>query len=288
MFFVVPLKCDKLHNIVNIIESIILGIVQGLTEFLPVSSSGHLVLVGKLLKLPNQQDIQFIRFVVIVHLGTLAAVICIYRTQVRRLLKGIFRGRIRLQNGKWKFQNPDTKMVCLLALATIPAVLVGVLFNNMIKGAFGNPLAAGVCLAVTGLVLFFLRFKKPEQEKVTSPRALIIGIAQAVAILPGMSRSGLTISAGIYSGVERTRAAEFSFLLSIPVILGAGLMEFRETASTGLAWTEGISLAAGGLAAAISGYLAIRFLLNVIKKGRLHYFAYYCWLVALIVIICYV
>jgi len=270
---------------VHIIESIVLGIVQGLTEFLPVSSSGHLVLVGKLLKLPNQQDLQFVRFVVVVHLGTLAAVICIYRAKIRRLLRGNFSGPIRLQNGKWKFQNPDTKMVCLLALATIPAVLVGVLFNNMIKGAFGNPLSAGICLAVTGLVLFFLRFKKQDQDKVTSLRALIIGIAQAVAILPGMSRSGLTISAGIYSGVERTRAAEFSFLLSIPVILGAGLMELREMASTGLTWAEGISLAVGGLSAAVSGYLAIRFLLNVIKKGRLHYFAYYCWLVALIVII---
>ncbi len=271
----------------NIIESIILGIVQGLTEFLPVSSSGHLVLVGKLLRLPDQQYLQFVRFVVIVHLGTLAAVICVYRAQIRRLLRGIFRGRIRLRNGKWKFQNPDTKMVCLLILATIPAVLVGVLSNNMIKGAFGNPLAVGVCLAVTGLVLFFLRFKKPEQDKVTSPRALIIGIAQAVAILPGMSRSGLTISAGIYSGVERTRSAEFSFLLSIPVILGAGFMELRDMTSAELTWAEGISLAVGGLAAAVSGYLAIRFLLNVIKKGRLHYFAYYCWLVALIVMIFY-
>jgi len=270
----------------NIIESIILGIVQGLTEFLPVSSSGHLVLVGRLLKLPGQNDLQFIRFVVVVHLGTLVAVICIYHTQVRRLLRGIFRGRIRLQNGKWTFQNPDTKMVCLLILATIPAVLVGIIFNDIIKGAFESPLTAGVCLAVTGLVLFCLRFKKSEQEKVTSLRALIIGIAQAVAILPGMSRSGLTISAGIYSGVERTRAAEFSFLLSIPVILGAGLMELRDMASAGLTWAEGVSLVVGGLAAAVSGYLAIRFLLNVIKKGRLHYFAYYCWLVALIVIIC--
>jgi len=270
----------------NIIESIILGIVQGLTEFLPVSSSGHLVLVGKLLKLPDQNDLQFVRFVVVVHLGTLAAVISVYRAKIRRLLRGVYRGRIRLRNGKWQFQNPDTKMVCLLALATIPAVLVGMLFNNMIKGAFGSPLTAGICLAVTGLVLFCLRFKKPGQEKVTSFRSLIIGIAQAVAILPGISRSGLTISAGIYSGVERTRAAEFSFLLSIPVILGAGLMEIRGMASTGLSWTEGISLVVGGLAAAFSGYLAIKFLLNVIKKGRLHYFAYYCWLVALIVIIC--
>ena len=260
----------------NIIESIILGIVQGLTEFLPVSSSGHLVLVGKLLKLPDQNDLQFVRFVVVVHLGTLAAVISVYRAKIRRLLRGVYRGRIRLRNGKWQFQNPDTKMVCLLALATIPAVLVGMLFNNMIKGAFGSPLTAGICLAVTGLVLFCLRFKKPGQEKVTSFRSLIIGIAQAVAILPGISRSGLTISAGIYSGVERTRAAEFSFLLSIPAILGAILIELKDIAHLSQS-PHLIPYAAGMLTAFAAGYAAILTLLRLVMNRQLYWFSFYCW-----------
>ena len=265
----------------NIIESIILGIVQGLTEFLPVSSSGHLVLTEELLGLPTHN----IRFVVVVHLGSLLAVLAVYREQVGRIIRGVFKGRIRYQKGKWRFSNPNTRMAGLLLLATIPAGLVGFFFAGLIERVFFQPFWVGIFLAVTGLILFCVRFVKPDDGRPNWWRVLIIGVAQAVAILPGMSRSGSTIAAGIYSGVDKSRAAEFSFLLSIPIILGVGAMEFGKMIETAPPATEIVTLLLGAVTSAISGYLAIRFLLNVIKKGRLHYFAYYCWLVALIVII---
>jgi len=265
----------------NIIEAIILGIVQGLTEFLPVSSSGHLVLTEELLGLTMHN----IRFVVVVHLGSLLAVLAVYRVQVGKIIRGLYKGRVRYRKGKWKFDNPNTRLSWLLLMATIPAGLVGFFFGGMIERVFYHPFWVGVCLIVTGLVLFCIRFVKTAEDGLNWWRAGIIGLAQAVAILPGMSRSGSTIAAGIYSGVEKSRAAEFSFLLSIPVILGAGVLEFRKMMETAPESAEIVTLLLGAAASAISGYLAIRFLLNVIKKGRLHYFAYYCWLVALIVII---
>lgn len=265
----------------SIIESIILGVVQGLTEFLPVSSSGHLVLAEELLGLTTHN----IRFVVVVHLGSLLAVLAVYREQVGRIIKGVFKGRVRYRKGKWSFSDPYTRLAWLLLLATIPAGLVGVFFRDLIERIFYHPFWVGICLMVTGLILFCVRFIKPDDGGPNWWRALVIGLAQALAILPGMSRSGSTIAAGIYSGVEKSRAAEFSFLLSIPVILGAGVLEFGKMMETAPEAAEIVTLLLGAAASAISGYLAIRFLLNVIKKGNLHYFAYYCWLVALIVII---
>ncbi len=265
----------------NIIEAIILGVLQGLTEFLPVSSSGHLVLAEKLLGL----SLENVRFVVMVHLGTVLAVIIAFRLQVWRLLRSLFRGKMRYRRGRWEFKNPDTRLACLLALATVPAALVGIFLGGLIRGSFFHPLAVGICLAVTGLVLFCLRFVKEKDEELSWRRALLIGICQALAILPGISRSGMTISAGIYSGMEKVRAAEFSFLLAIPVILGASLFEFGDMMTNGITSSEIVSLLVGTVCAAISGYLAIQFLLRVIRRGKLYYFAYYCWLVALIVII---
>jgi len=265
----------------SIIESIILGVVQGLTEFLPVSSSGHLVLTEELLGLSTHN----IRFVIVVHLGSLLAVLAVFREEVGRIIRGAYKGRVRYRKGKWRFPDPNTRMAWLLLLATIPAGLVGFFFGDRIESVFFQPFWVGIFLAVTGLILFCVRFVKPDNGSPNWWRALIIGVAQAVAILPGMSRSGATISAGIYSGVERSRAAEFSFLLSIPIILGAGVLEFGKMVETVPPPAEIVTLLLGAAASAISGYLAIRFLLNVIKKGRLYYFAYYCWLVALIVII---
>ena len=268
----------------NIIESIILGIVQGLTEFLPVSSSGHLVLAGKLLGITTEN----IRFMVVVHLGTLLALLAVYRVQVGRIVRGLLWGRVRYRRGRWTFSDPYTRLGWLLFLGTIPAGIVGILIGRRIGNFFNSPFLVGVCLAVTGLVLFCVRLIRPKESEPNWWRTIIIGVAQAVAILPGMSRSGLTITAGIYSGVEKSRAAEFSFLLSVPVILCAGALEVGQMIKVGLRLSEVLPLLAAFGAAAISGYLAIRFMLRIIKKGRLYYFAYYCWLVALIVFIFYI
>lgn len=265
----------------NIIEAIILGIVQGLTEFLPVSSSGHLVLAEELLGLTTHN----IRFVVVVHLGSLLAVLAVYRVQVGKIIRGLYKGRVRYRKGRWKFDDPNTRLSWLLVLATIPAGLAGFFFGGMIESVLFQPFWVGIFLAVTGLILFCIRFIKPEDGGLNWWRASIIGLAQAAAILPGISRSGSTIAAGIYSGVDKGRAAEFSFLLSIPVILGAGIMEFRKMMESAPEAAEIVTLLLGAAASAISGYLAIRVLLNIINKGKLYYFAYYCWLLAIVVII---
>ncbi len=264
----------------TVLEAIILGLVQGLTEFLPVSSSGHLVLTERLLGMTGEN----VRFIVMVHLGSLAAVLAVYRLQVLRLLRGIFLGRISRRNGRWRFSNPDTRLVLLLGAATIPAALFGFLAAGWIREIFSRPWVVGVSLLVTGSVLFGLRFVGDRRGGPTLPRALLVGLAQALAIFPGISRSGMTISAGIYSGIERTRAADFSFLLSIPIILGTGLYEFRGIAGEGIPRAEIVILLAGALAAALSGYGAIKLLLGVIKRRGLHCFAYYCWLAGLAVL----
>ncbi len=264
----------------NLYQSILLGIIQGLTEFFPVSSSGHLVLAERLLGVP----VENLRFEIVLHLGTLLAVLVAFRGQVGKVLKGLFAGRVRWKRGKFLFPNEETRLSWLLVLATIPAALVGLFFEEAIEKNFLDPLWVGVFLLVTGTVLFGTSFVKRPSGRPNWWRSLVIGIAQAAAVLPGVSRSGLTISAGIYSGVEREKAAEFSFLLSIPLILGAGLVKIKGMVETELPAGEVVLYLAGAAAAALSGYLAIRVVLSLLKKRRFAYFAYYCWLVGLLVI----
>ncbi len=261
-------------------EAIILGLVQGLTEFIPVSSSGHLVLAERLLGMTGEN----LRFIVAVHLGSLLAVLAVYRVQVGRLLKSIFVGRIRRKNGRWQFTNPDTRLLLLLGLATIPAAALGYLTAGWIRELFSRVWVVGISLLVTGTVLFSTRFAPDRKGGPNFFRALLVGLAQAAAIFPGISRSGMTISAGIHSGIQRTRAADFAFLLSIPIILGAGLYEFRDVAGEGIPRAEISVMVSGALAAAVSGYLAIRILLRVIRKKQLYFFGYYCWLAGLVVL----
>ncbi len=253
----------------TVLEAIILGLVQGLSEFLPISSSGHLVLAERLLGVEGDN----LRFIVVVHLGTLLAVLAVYRRVLLRLLRGL-----------GSFHSPEVRLILLLAAATVPAVLFSYFARSWIQESLARTWEVGLFLILTGAVLYGLRFRRDRGGRPNLPRALAVGLAQALAIFPGISRSGLTISAGIYSGMERTRAADFSFLLSIPIILGAGLYELWGVAGEGISSAEVGVLVAGGVTAALSGYLAIRFLLGVIKRRRLHYFAYYCWLAGLAVL----
>jgi undecaprenyl-diphosphatase len=262
----------------NLIQAIILGLVQGLTEFLPVSSSGHLVLVEKFLGLGASN----LRFEVAVHLATLLAVCYAFRRRIGKLIKAVFTGRIRRVKGKWQFNDDNLRLALLLILATIPAAVIGILFDDLIEQAFNNPIAVSLALLVTGAILFGTGRVAKRQEKISWKHSLIIGLSQALAILPGISRSGTTISAGIYSGADQEKSAEFSFLLSIPVILGAGLLEFKDVLKTGLPPGELAAIILGGLAAALSGYLAINILLKIIRNSKLQYFAYYCWAAGLV------
>ena len=265
----------------NLLESVLLGLVQGLTEFLPVSSSGHLVLAEEILKINPEENI---RFVVVVHLATLLAVIAFFRVEVVKIMKGIFFGRVRIRKGRVRFPDEYTRLAWLLVLATIPAVIIGLIWADKITELFYSSVSVGIFLIITGGLLMLVRFVHPPRGNLNWWKSLIIGIFQSLAMLPGISRSGSTISAGIYCGVNKEKAAEFSFLLSIPVILGAGVMEARKAVISGISFSELAILGAGALTAAVSGYLAIRFLLRVIRRGKLHYFAYYCWLIGLLVI----
>ena len=219
------------------------------------------------------------------HLGTLLAIIIIFRERIARVLKAMFRGRVRYKKGTFRFPNEDTRWAWLLVMATIPAAVIGVLWGGVIEKEFCDPFRVGICLLITGGVLFGTRLVPVSAGEPNWRRALAVGIAQIGGIIPGISRSGITISAGIYSGMERERAVEFSFLLAIPLILGAGVSKIAGMIKMSISFSEIMNLLAGTLTAAVSGYVAIKVLLKIVKKGRFDFFAYYCWITGLIVIL---
>jgi undecaprenyl-diphosphatase len=243
-------------------ESILLGILQGLTEFLPVSSSGHLVIVQSLL--PGF-DGPAVAFDVLLHAGTLAAVLIYFRHDLISIAKECFRP------GKGGLHLP-----LLLIVGTVPAALVGVYFADAIEPLFAAPRFASAGLIVTSFLLYFAwrigTGGNRSMETLTIPAALLIGVLQAVAIVPGISRSGATIAAGIFLGLSGQEAARFSFLLSIPAITGAFLLE-----SGALKESEAlITYIAGALAAALIGWASIAILMKLLGRGKLLPFAVYC------------
>ncbi len=255
----------------DIISPVILGILQGVTEFLPVSSSAHLVVGQELLGV--QQPGMLME--VALHLGTLLSVVIYFRHDLVSLARGsLLAGRAgkmaRLEVG-------------YLVLATLPAVVVALTLADQVSAAFENIALVGAMLLVTSVVLATSRFTHSrEGARLTWLVALIIGSAQAVAILPGISRSGITIVAGLWLGLGGAAAARFSFLLAVPAILGAGLLQTLEVARSGIVPTTGLAL---GLAvAALTGYVVIAWLLDIIRKRRLYLFAGYTMLLGLMVI----
>ena len=257
----------------NFGEALLLGIVQGLTEFLPISSSGHLVLGQTLLGI-DQQDIFF---EVMVHFGTLVAVVVAFRNDVLALLTA-FMGAIRHPR-QWTKMSEDKNlaMIFYIMLATIPAVVVGLLLKDSIESIFSDPVLVCFMLLVTGFFLLTTLFVKPGSKALGTRNTLIMGCAQALAILPGISRSGSTISAGLLHKVSGDEAARFSFLLAIPAILGATLLEIGDVLHNGLTIYDLGVIAAGTLAAFLSGFIAIKSLLHIVRKGKLYWFAPYCF-----------
>lgn len=247
-------------------EAVILGILQGLTEFLPVSSSGHLVLGQYLLGLEHN-----LTFDVVVHFGTLLAIIIALFPEVQKMLIGLLPG-----SNEEKRQGRHLLMMVIIG--TIPAAVIGLLFSDAIERLFASVYTTGIMLIVTGTLLYLAdkastRVNQPKS--VGSRDALLIGCGQALAILPGLSRSGTTLSVGLWRGLSRSDGARFAFLLAIPTILGAAILELPEAIS---AATIGIApLVAGMITAMVTGYLAIRLFL-VVVKNRLVLFSYYTWL----------
>lgn len=259
----------------NIIEAIILGIIQGLTEFLPVSSSGHIELGTVLLGVQSKENLLFS---VVVHSATALSTIVVFRKDIADLFKGLFRF-------EW---NESVEYVAKLLLSMIPVGLIGVFYKDQIEAFFGGDvLLVGFMLLLTATLLAMTYYSRKQGGKVTYFKAIIIGMAQAIAILPGVSRSGATIATSLLIGVDKEKAARFSFLMVLIPIMGASLLEVKDylEAPELASGISGLALLLGFLAAFISGLLACQWMLSIVKKGKLIYFSIYCLIIGIIAIL---
>lgn len=263
----------------NWLEAVILGLVQGLTEFLPVSSSGHLVLTQYWLGLKSQNII----FEVFVHFGTLLAVVLVYRKDIVEIILSIFRFFPNLSKTKEYYQaNSYFRIAIFILIGSIPAAIVGLFFSELFEKMFTQPFWVSIMLIITACILLATNWTSTKHSSTKLGDAIIMGVVQAFAIIPGISRSGSTISAGMFMGLDKNEAARFSFLLSLPAILGASILKFFDLLEQSPPIKQFLSILIGTFVAFISGYWAIRFLLDLIKKGKLSYFAYYCFAAGII------
>lgn len=250
-------------------EAIILGIIQGLTEFLPVSSSGHLAIGNAILGVEGDGNLN-LTFAIAVHAATVLSTIVILWKEITTLFKGFFAF-------KW---NEETQYLFKIALSMIPVMIIGLFFMDYVEEIFKSGLfLVGCCLLLTALLLAFAYFAKPRQkEKIGWFDALLIGIAQAIAVLPGLSRSGSTIATGLLLGNKKESVAKFSFLMVLVPILGEAFLDLKDY--TGSVEMSSIALICGFLAAFITGCFACKWMINIVKNGKLIYFAIYCVLAA--------
>lgn len=269
----------------DLFQSAVLGIIQGLTEFLPVSSSGHLVLSQNLFGLTEPE----LLFDICLHVGTLIAVCAVFWKDIRDILKNLATATSKKKAaGSWSAlyaDNESIRISFLIVIGSIPTVFLGLLFKEMVDLLFGSVAIVGAMLIATGLILWFTRHQKTTGRSIgrmTVKDALLIGLVQGLAIIPGVSRSGSTISAALYRGLDRKLAGRFSFLLSIPAICGALLLSLKD----GIAQNDlsiGVILL-GSLIAAGTGYAALKVLLRMVNQGHLAWFAPYCWLLGAVAI----
>jgi len=268
------------------IQACILGMIQGLTEFLPISSSGHLVLFQHLFGLEGSQ----LFFDVSVHVGTLVAVILFYREDIGLILSALMRFIVKKpffrESENAASPDPHLRLVLLIIVGSIPTAIIGLLFREMADAIFSSVLIVGFMLIITGIVLWGsrrLEFRQESPKNFSIKNALTIGVVQGAAILPGISRSGSTIVTGLFLGLNRETAARYSFLLSIPAILGAEILSFKDLSAQEI--SINIPVLVGSVTACITGYLSLKFLLYVIRRGNLHTFAPYCWAVGILTLI---
>lgn len=262
----------------NELQAILLGVIQGLTEYLPVSSSGHLTIVSSFMDVEGADNLAF---TVAVHVATVLSTLVIFWKQIVWIFRDLFKF-------SW---NEGTRYAALIALSMIPVGIVGVFFKDAVEEIFGSGLLiVGIMLLLTAALLSFSYFAKPRQkEKISFKDAFIIGLAQACAVMPGLSRSGSTIATGLLLGDKKEKLAQFSFLMVIPPILGEALLDVIKMMKGGVATVMGdiplSSLIVGFIAAFIFGCLACRWMVDIVKRGKLIYFAVYCAVVGLGVII---
>ena len=259
----------------NWIEALILGLVQGLTEFLPVSSSGHLELGKVILNAHFEDDLAF---TVVVHAATVFSILFVFWKDIIDIITNVFRL-------KW---NDEMKFLAKIFLSMIPVAIIGLIWERDIEDLFnGRVLMVGIMLIFTSIILFSSNFSRQETGRdVSFVQALIIGIAQAIAVIPGISRSGTTIGTALILGVEKTKATRFSFLMVLIPIIGASAVKVKAlAASTSHVSIDLLPLIVGFFAAFFSGLLACKWMLSIVKRGKLNYFAIYCLVIGLIAII---
>jgi len=255
---------------VELIKAIILGLVQGLSEFLPISSSGHLVIFAEIL---NFQE-EGIAFEVFVHFGTLLSVLLAFRQEISKMITAPYAIWVNksIDPELKEFINWDFYVI----IATIPAVIIGFTLKDQIEGLFSNILLVFLTLMVTAILMITAQFLKFRNKDLNYSRSFLIGIAQAIAILPGISRSGSTIFMGMSLGVEREKVARFSFIMSLPAVFGATILKLKDLIDAPAVSSGILNLIIGTIVAFVSGYFAIIWLLDIVKKGKLQLFGYYC------------
>jgi len=255
------------------IDAIILGIIQGLTEFLPVSSSGHLEL-GKAILGDSSVPEESLLFTVVLHFATALSTIVVFRKDVWEIIRGLFQFK----------NNEETLFSLKIVLSMVPATLVGLLFEEQLEAFFdGDIRFVGFMLMITAVLLYFADKAKDTHKKVTFKNAFIVGVSQAIAILPGISRSGATISTSVLLGVDKTKAARFSFLMVVPLIIGKMGKDIL-SGELSLESENIFAMGAGFIAAFIAGLAACTWMIQIVKKSKLSYFAIYCLLVGFIAI----
>lgn len=274
------------------LQALLLGLIQGLTEYLPVSSSGHLTIASHFFGLEGEENLAY---TVAVHVATVLSTIVILWKEIAWIIKGLLkyddRNRGNIQGKSLVSRlNPEHKYMLNILVSMIPVGIVGVFFKDYVEEIFGSGLAiVGSMLLVTAFLLTFSFLAKPRQkEDISLKDAFIIGIAQAIAVMPGLSRSGSTIATGLILGNKKEKLAQFSFLMVIPPILGEALLDIKDMLSEGIASVFGsISVSAlviGFVSAFISGCIACKWMINIVKKGKLIYFAAYCALVGAVLL----
>jgi len=248
----------------NLIQAVFLGLVQGLTEWFPVSSSGHLALFQNLFGL----DVPVL-FDILLHVGTLIVVLLVFYKDIYKILKSIF---------TWNTKSEYFKLAVFIVIGSIGTVIIGYFFRNLFVGFFNNLKIVGIAFLATGCLLFFSN--KEGNKKLNCKDSFLIGLVQGIALIPGISRSGSTISTGMLFGIERKKVARFSFLLLIPAVIGGFIFEFKDIASI-----NPVYALVGVLTSVIVGFFSLRFLLKIIEKGKFRYFGYYCFLIGVITLI---
>jgi undecaprenyl-diphosphatase len=250
----------------DLFQAIILGIIQGITEWLPVSSSGHLVIAQQFFGLSVP-----VIFDVMLHVATLIVVLFVFRTDIWKILRAL---------GKGDLKSPDGKMALFVVVGSIPTALIGFLFHDLFVSFFSSIFVAGVGFIITGFFLFLTRWSKEKQDLGYSS-SFLIGIAQGISIIPSISRSGFTISWGLLKGVKRDILIKFSFILSIPAILGAMIYESLNFSGQ----MELMPLSLAFITSLFVGYISLKALIVIVSKKQLHWFSIYCWIVGIIILV---